>query len=143
MSSRAGRAECSIRHSARQKTELKLELGQEFTLGEPSQAQYSIPVTSSSRARANENSKRAEVGQPLLARARLVYMPTHGRLSATCINTTRVTLSATCITVHMAQRTRVLLYTRPNVYLVTPGSNTLQTRGHLLATCTVSVHVAR
>jgi hypothetical protein len=73
--SRAGRAECPIRHSARQKTELELELGQEFTLAEPSQAQHSIPVTSSSRTRAYEHSPQAELGQPLLAQARLVYMP--------------------------------------------------------------------
>jgi len=79
--SRAGRAECPIRHSARQKTELELELGQEFTLAEPSQAQHSIPVTSSSRARAYEHSPRAELGQLLLAQARLVYMPRYMILS--------------------------------------------------------------
>jgi hypothetical protein len=75
ISSRAGQAECPIRHSARQKSELELGPEHDFTLVEPSQAPLSKPVTSLSRARARENSERAELGQPLLARARLVYMP--------------------------------------------------------------------
>jgi hypothetical protein len=54
ISSQAGRAECPIRHSTRQKTEL--ELGRDFVLGEPSQALYLIPITSSSRARAHKHS---------------------------------------------------------------------------------------
>jgi hypothetical protein len=32
----SSRAKCPIRHSTLQKTELKLELGQEFSLAEPS-----------------------------------------------------------------------------------------------------------
>jgi hypothetical protein len=72
-SSQVGRAECPIRHSASQKTELELELGISF--GEPSQAQILILVTNLSRARPYVHSPRAELEQPLLARVQLVYMP--------------------------------------------------------------------
>jgi hypothetical protein len=48
ISSRARRAECPIRHSARQKSEFELEPRHDFTFAESSRAPLSKPVTSSS-----------------------------------------------------------------------------------------------